>query len=106
MWGGPRGPRPTPSSASVSISLAEPDQGVRRGRGRPPHVDLSQCFTGTRRRRSSNQFVMVTKVEPELVAYFSVNCSTRKRLGSGVTSNHAAFIGVGVGPLSLNSACG
>ena len=30
-WGGPPGPRPTPPS--------EPDQGVRRGRGRPPHSE-------------------------------------------------------------------
>jgi hypothetical protein len=33
-----RSPRtPTPSSASVSLLLAQPDQGVRCGRGRPPH---------------------------------------------------------------------
>ena len=36
MWGGPPGPRPTPSSASSRV-IVEPDQGVRRGRGRPPH---------------------------------------------------------------------
>jgi hypothetical protein len=34
MWGGPPGPRPTPPSAHF---WQEPDQGVRRGRGRPPH---------------------------------------------------------------------
>jgi hypothetical protein len=33
-WGDPPGPRPTPASASQS----EPDQGVRRGRGRPPYL--------------------------------------------------------------------
>ncbi|MCU1272724.1 MAG: hypothetical protein JWO48_155 [Bryobacterales bacterium] len=37
MWGGPPGPRPTPTSASVSRAMEEPDQGVRRGRRRPPH---------------------------------------------------------------------
>jgi hypothetical protein len=37
LWGGPPGPRPTPSSASVCRAVAEPDQGVRSGRGRPPH---------------------------------------------------------------------
>ena len=43
MWGGPPGrsvsrhPRPTPSSASVLNAAAEPDQGVRRGPGGPPH---------------------------------------------------------------------
>jgi hypothetical protein len=35
MWGGPPGPRRT--SASVSRVMADPDQGVRRGRGRPPY---------------------------------------------------------------------
>ena len=33
-WGGPPGPRPTPPS--------EPDQGVRRGRGRPPHSEPAE----------------------------------------------------------------
>jgi glutaminyl-peptide cyclotransferase len=33
-WGGPPGLRPTPPSASES----QPDQGVRRGRGRPPYL--------------------------------------------------------------------
>src|ERR1700734_2769584 len=42
-WGGPPGcsaqcPRPTPSSAFHAC--AEPDQGVRRGRGRPPHLSV------------------------------------------------------------------
>jgi hypothetical protein len=40
MWGGPPGPRPTPAPASVSRVMAEPDQEVRRGRGRPPHREL------------------------------------------------------------------
>jgi hypothetical protein len=30
--------QPTRSSAFILSVLAEPDQGVRRGRGRPPHV--------------------------------------------------------------------
>jgi lipoyl(octanoyl) transferase len=37
-WGGPPGLRPTPTSAFVLSALAEPDQGVRRGRGRPPYL--------------------------------------------------------------------
>jgi|CZKS01.1.fsa_nt_gi acyl transferase domain-containing protein/NAD(P)-dependent dehydrogenase (short-subunit alcohol dehydrogenase family)/acyl carrier protein len=41
-WGGPPGPRPTPTSVSVSPVMAEPDQGVRRGRGRPPHSEPVQ----------------------------------------------------------------
>ncbi len=45
MWGGPPGPRPTPPSASVQNAAAEPDQGVRRGRGRPPHYRAQQGFT-------------------------------------------------------------
>ena len=40
MWGGPPDPRATPSPASVSGVMAEPDQGVRRGRGRPPHSEV------------------------------------------------------------------
>jgi ankyrin repeat protein len=40
MWGGPPGPRPTPPSASISCVMVGPDQGVRRGRGRPPHREL------------------------------------------------------------------
>src|SRR5208282_1952563 len=40
MWGGPPGPRPTPSLATVSRVRAAPDQGVRSGRGRPPHREL------------------------------------------------------------------
>ena len=39
MWGGPPGPHPTPAPASVSRAMAEPDKGVRRGRGRTPHLD-------------------------------------------------------------------
>jgi len=39
-WGGPPGPLPTPSSASVARVMAEPDQGVRRGRERPPYREL------------------------------------------------------------------
>jgi len=38
-WGGPPGPRPTPPSA-ISRVMAEPDQGVRRRRGRPPQCEL------------------------------------------------------------------
>jgi hypothetical protein len=39
LWAGPPGPRPTPTSASSSCGgTAGP--GVRRGRGRPPHVEL------------------------------------------------------------------
>ncbi|HYL75547.1 MAG TPA: hypothetical protein VEU96_15145 [Bryobacteraceae bacterium] len=41
MWGGPPGPRPTPSSASVFPVTEQPDQGARRGRGRPPHFESS-----------------------------------------------------------------
>jgi hypothetical protein len=33
-WGGPPGPRTTPSSASVLSVLAQPDQGPQRSRGR------------------------------------------------------------------------
>src|ERR1700677_1683098 len=40
QWGGPPGPQPTPPSASVLSLLEEPDQGVRRGRGRPPHYEI------------------------------------------------------------------
>src|SRR5271166_2530067 len=40
-WGGPPGPRPTPPSAPIS----EPDQGVRRGRRRPPHVAICLLFS-------------------------------------------------------------
>jgi hypothetical protein len=36
-WGGPLGPRPTPTSACFGVIWHMPDQGVRRGRGRPPH---------------------------------------------------------------------
>jgi hypothetical protein len=39
MWGGPPGLRRTPASG-VSRVMAEPDQGVRRGRGRPPYGTL------------------------------------------------------------------
>ena len=46
-WGGPPGPRPTPSSASVSSGREKPDQGLRRGRERPPHCE----FRGWRSRR-------------------------------------------------------
>jgi hypothetical protein len=42
MWGGPPGPRPTPPSASVFSVLEKPDQGVRRGRGRPPHHETGR----------------------------------------------------------------
>src|SRR5580658_2457270 len=37
-WGGPPGPRPTPSSVHVLSAQTEPDPGVQRGRGRPPHA--------------------------------------------------------------------
>jgi hypothetical protein len=40
-WGGRPRPRPTPSSASVLSVLEQPDQGVRRGRGRPPHFVIA-----------------------------------------------------------------
>ena len=43
-WGGPPGPRPTPTSASLSLVMTKPDQGVRRGRGRPPHHKLCGCL--------------------------------------------------------------
>jgi hypothetical protein len=44
MWGGPPGcseqcPRSTPPLVSVLNMLEEPDQGGRRGRGRPPHAE-------------------------------------------------------------------
>jgi Cytochrome C oxidase, cbb3-type, subunit III len=51
MWGGPPGPRPTPTSASVSPVMAGPDQGVRRGRRRPPH----RAKTATALRYSQDQ---------------------------------------------------
>src|SRR5277367_4250263 len=41
-WGGPPGPRPTPSSAFLVVM--EPDHGVRRGRGRPPHCLMCLVF--------------------------------------------------------------
>jgi hypothetical protein len=44
LWGGPPGPRPTPSSASVLSLMPGPDQGVRRGRGRPPHEMCSELY--------------------------------------------------------------
>src|SRR6476469_7794649 len=44
MWGGPPGPPRTPTSACVSRDTTEPDQGVRRGRGRPPHQICSNWF--------------------------------------------------------------
>jgi len=44
MWGGPPGPRPTPPSALVFRVIPEPDQGVRRGRGRPPHLLRGQFY--------------------------------------------------------------
>ena len=37
LWGRPLGLRPTPSSAFGSRLDEQPDQRVRRGRGRPPH---------------------------------------------------------------------
>src|SRR5580700_10701892 len=44
LWGWPPGPRGTPSSrTSLDLSAGcgeEADQGVGRGRGRPPHVQL------------------------------------------------------------------
>jgi exopolysaccharide production protein ExoY len=40
LWGGPPGPQPTPSSASDSRMMPEPDLGVRHGRGRPPHGEV------------------------------------------------------------------
>ncbi len=36
-WGGRPRPRPTPSSASGLVATKQPDQGVRRGPGGPPH---------------------------------------------------------------------
>ena len=36
MWGGPPGPRPTPSSACVSRTLAQPDQGSGADEGVRP----------------------------------------------------------------------
>src|ERR1035438_3895440 len=43
-WGGPQGgppgPRSTPSPASASGVMSQPDQGVRGGRGRPPHSEV------------------------------------------------------------------
>jgi hypothetical protein len=46
MWGGPPGPRPTPSSACFSLVMAVPDLGVRRGRGRPPHRGIRGLYGG------------------------------------------------------------
>jgi hypothetical protein len=45
-WGGPPGPRPTPTSACSSRVMAEPDQRFRRGRGRPPHCGLRGLYGG------------------------------------------------------------
>jgi hypothetical protein len=36
--GGPPGLQPTPPSASGFRETPQPDQGVRRGRGRPPYL--------------------------------------------------------------------
>src|SRR5512146_2998484 len=44
-WGGPPGPRPTPSSAWVGVG-DQRDQGVARGRGRPPHNGTFITFGG------------------------------------------------------------
>jgi exopolysaccharide production protein ExoY len=45
LWGGPPGPRQTPSSASGVMD--EPDLGVRRGRERPPHCGLLDVLDHT-----------------------------------------------------------
>jgi hypothetical protein len=49
-WGGPPGPRTTPSSAFCLYS-GQPDPGVRRGRGRPPHFYRSIFVTHYTRSR-------------------------------------------------------
>jgi len=81
-WGGPPGPLPTPSSASVARVMAEPDQRVRRGRGRPPYrefVVLSLLLVGL----TSAQEKTAIQTSGEEVL---VDVVVRDKKGHGVTS--------------------